>query len=93
MAEITADVTRKMAMLARLELSAEEVELYTSQLGQVLGHIRQLQEVDVDGVEPLTSPLEVELRLDADVAAPTNPDVLEHAPETEGGGFRVPRIL
>jgi aspartyl-tRNA(Asn)/glutamyl-tRNA(Gln) amidotransferase subunit C len=93
MAEITADVTRKMAMLARLELSAEEVELYTSQLGQVLGHIRQLQEVDVDGVEPLTSPLEVELRLDADVAEPSNPDVLEHAPETEGGGFRVPRIL
>lgn len=93
MAEITADVTRKMAMLARLELSPEEVELYTAQLGQVLGHIRQLQEVDVDGVEPLTSPLEVELRLGADVVEPTNSAVLEHAPETEGGGFRVPRIL
>ena len=93
MAEITADVTRKMAMLARLELSSEEVTLYTSQLGQVLGHIRQLQEVDVEGVEPLTSPLEVELRLGADRVEPTNAAVLEHAPETEGGGFRVPRIL
>jgi aspartyl-tRNA(Asn)/glutamyl-tRNA(Gln) amidotransferase subunit C len=93
MSDITAEVTRKMAMLARLELSSEEVTLYTAQLGQVLGHIAQLHEVDVEGVDALTSPLDFELRLAQDRVEPTNTAVLEHAPEVEGGAFRVPRIL
>jgi len=47
----------KVAQLARLTLSEEEVELFTRQLGQIVGYIEQLSELDVSGVEPLAHPL------------------------------------
>lgn len=49
---ISPDDVKKLADLARLNLTDEEVERYTTDLGAVIGYVEQLQEVDVTGVEP-----------------------------------------
>jgi aspartyl-tRNA(Asn)/glutamyl-tRNA(Gln) amidotransferase subunit C len=89
-----ADV-RKVARLARLELSEAEVETYARQLGQVLQYIDRLAEVDTDGVEPMAHAIEVANVLRSDVAAPSLPReaALANAPKADGRYFLVPPIL
>lgn len=97
--QITEGLTRQMAELARLELSDAEVTTFTSQLGQILKYIEQLQEVHVDGVDAMISPIELETsyREDCVLPSPTSadgkPKVLESAPDTLDDGFKVPPIL
>jgi aspartyl-tRNA(Asn)/glutamyl-tRNA(Gln) amidotransferase subunit C len=85
----------KVAHLARIALSEEELELYGRQLGVILEHAERVQALPTEGVEPTSHPLpmtnafrddEVTPSLDRDV-------VLSQAPDTEGPYFRVPRIL
>src|SRR5262249_57664808 len=54
---LTPDEGRWIAHLARLELTDQELALFTRQLGEVLDYVRQLQTVNTDGVEPLAHPL------------------------------------
>jgi aspartyl-tRNA(Asn)/glutamyl-tRNA(Gln) amidotransferase subunit C len=88
-----------VAELARLELTDSELQTFTSQLGQIVGYVDQLQEVDITGVEPLALPFPADtpLREDVVVAPPKdsegNPKTLVPAPETLDGGFKVPPIL
>jgi aspartyl-tRNA(Asn)/glutamyl-tRNA(Gln) amidotransferase subunit C len=84
-----------VARLARLELSPEEVELYASQLAQVLDYAAQVAALDTAGVAPTAHPLPVRNVLRPDVAVPglQRAEALSQAPEAEGGLFRVPRIL
>jgi aspartyl-tRNA(Asn)/glutamyl-tRNA(Gln) amidotransferase subunit C len=93
-------LTRKVANLARLDLTDQEVQLFTRQMGDVVQYIDQLQQLDVSGVEPLMHPLEavsVELREDVvrefDSDAQGDPKVLSSAPEVSDNGFKVPPIL
>lgn len=92
-------LTRKVANLARLELSDQEVELFTRQIGDILQYVDQLQKVDVSGVEPLMHPLESAASFRDDVVrefpadANGNPKVLGSAPEVLDNGFKVPPIL
>jgi aspartyl-tRNA(Asn)/glutamyl-tRNA(Gln) amidotransferase subunit C len=85
----------KVAHLARIALSDEELELYGRQLGVILEHAERVQALPTEGIEPTSHPLpmtnafrddEVTPSLDRDV-------VLSQAPDTEGPYFRVPRIL
>lgn len=97
--QVTPDLTRKIADLARLELTDAEVNLYTEQMKTTLGYIDQLTQVNTDGIIPLVHPLEIETPMRDDVIKPSpksangKPKVIEHAPETMYEGFKVPPII
>ena len=92
---LTADQVRKVAKLARLQLSEADVERFTKQLGQVLGYVEMLSELNTDGVAPLAHPLEIENVLREDVPSPSLPReaALSNAPKSDGRCFLVPQIL
>jgi aspartyl-tRNA(Asn)/glutamyl-tRNA(Gln) amidotransferase subunit C len=95
----TGEVVAQIARLARLELSPEEIGVFTPQLGDILKYVEQLQTVDVTGVESMTHPVELETPLREDRVVATvldeqgEPKVLISAPETIRGGFKVPPVL
>lgn len=99
MPEVNEALTRKVANLARLELSETEVRLFSQQIGEILKYVDQLQEVAVEGVDPLTHPLESAAPLRQDEVRVFPPDaqgapkVLKSAPDVLDGGFKVPPIL
>ncbi len=99
MVEVNEALTRRVAELARLELSDQEVNIFTSQLGEILKYVEQLQSLDTHHVEPLTHPLELLPPLREDVArlfprdAEGKPKVLSSAPDVLYDGFKVPPIL
>ncbi len=88
-------VVDQVALLARLELSEEEKELYASQLASILEYAERLRELDTDDVAPTMHvlPLQNVFR-DDEVGAHLLPDeTLSNAPQRENGFFRVPRII
>lgn len=90
-----ADVAR-IAELARLELTEDELDLFTRQLGDILGYVEQIRGLDTTGVTPtahmLNRPVE---RPDTVVAPMPRPEALANAPDAapEAGLFKVPRVL
>ncbi|MBP8310857.1 MAG: Asp-tRNA(Asn)/Glu-tRNA(Gln) amidotransferase subunit GatC [Burkholderiaceae bacterium] len=92
---LTADDVARLAILARLELSAQEAERTLVQLNSVFELIGQLQAVDTTGVEPMTHPIAMDLRLREDQV--TESDAREQyqqvAPATEQGLYLVPRVI
>jgi len=101
MALTDSDVTR-IARLARLHLTDNEVPGLKGELNQVMGLIEQLQSIDTQGVEPLAHPLsaisDIGLRLRDDLALPTNDEatrdeLMKNAPTRQAGVFLVPRVI
>jgi len=92
---ISADEVAKVARLARLALTDEELALATVQLGDIVDHFADIDELDLEGVEPMTQPFPLANVLRDDVAQPTldRDEVLAAAPEVEDGRFKVPPIL
>lgn len=86
---------RRIARLARLKLSDDEIQLHAGQLARILGYMDQLEAVETSEVEPLAQPLSLTNVLREDVPRPgVDPDIaLCNAPEREGSFFRVPRVL
>ena len=84
-----------VARLARLDLTDEEIDRFTVQLGAVLDHVADLEALDTAGVPPTAHPLPLVNVLRADVPGPSldRDEVLSQAPAAEDGRFRVPRIL
>ena len=95
MTKITSQDDRKVANLARLEISESDVALFTSQLEKILGYVAQLEQVDTSGIEPTTRAVEVVnvVREDDVYTAKIREDLLDQAPQREGSFFRVPKIL
>jgi aspartyl-tRNA(Asn)/glutamyl-tRNA(Gln) amidotransferase subunit C len=89
-----ADVAH-VARLARLDLTDEELESFTRQLGAVLEHAADIEALDTAGVPPTAHPLDLVNVLRVDERRPSldREEVLAMAPEAEDGRFRVPRIL
>jgi aspartyl-tRNA(Asn)/glutamyl-tRNA(Gln) amidotransferase subunit C len=92
----------KIARLARLHVSDDQMMRWRDDLNDVMRLIESLQSIDTKGVEPLAHPLcallEVELRLREDAALPTNtPEERDHlmqnAPARQDGLFLVPRVI
>ena len=88
----------KVAALANLELSDEEVDTYRSHLDDILTYIDKLNEVDTSGVEPLTQVVAASvhdpaLREDVIERADVITEVLQGAPDPEAPYFRVPRVI
>jgi aspartyl-tRNA(Asn)/glutamyl-tRNA(Gln) amidotransferase subunit C len=84
-----------VANLARIELTPEETARFQEQLDQVLDYVRQLEELDVEGVEPTAHAFPVENVFREDVPRPgMKPEEAErNAPSWRKGQFGVPRIL
>jgi len=94
MAQVEIDV-KYVAHLARLSLSPEEEQKIGAQLGNILGYIEKLKEVDVSGVEPTAHafPLVNVTRADEVRPSISNEDALRNAPAQANGLFIVPKIV
>ncbi|MEM7580221.1 MAG: Asp-tRNA(Asn)/Glu-tRNA(Gln) amidotransferase subunit GatC [Mastigocoleus sp.] len=92
---IDREQVKKVANLARLELSQEEEEKFTTQLGSILDYFEQLNEIDVEDIEPTTRAIDMVnvTRKDNLQPYPNRDEILETAPEQEGEYFRVPKIM
>jgi aspartyl-tRNA(Asn)/glutamyl-tRNA(Gln) amidotransferase subunit C len=92
---LSADDTRKIARLSRIRLSEDEIEGYTNELNGILHWIEQLQEVNTDGVEQMTSVADMALPMREDVVTDGNiqDKVLQNAPGSEYGCFTVPKVI
>ncbi len=85
----------KVARLARIAVPEERLEPMAKELNTILAWIEQLNEVDVEGVEPMTTPVAMELPMREDVVTDGNirDQVLANAPRTEDGFFVVPKVV
>lgn len=92
---LSTDEVLKVAHLARLELSADELTAMTRQLGAILDYVQQLQQLPTDGVEPLAHPLPLHNVFRADEPAPSLPvdAALANAPDRRGDFYGVPAVL
>jgi aspartyl-tRNA(Asn)/glutamyl-tRNA(Gln) amidotransferase subunit C len=95
MAQITRDDVAHVARLARLELTDDELGIFTEQLAKVLDHARDVEALDVGDVPPTAHPIPLQNVLRADVPTKTldRDAVLAAAPSVEDGQFRVPPVL
>jgi aspartyl-tRNA(Asn)/glutamyl-tRNA(Gln) amidotransferase subunit C len=84
-----------VAKLCRLKLSDDQIRRYRSELTTVLKHIATLDELDLEGVEPLAHPTAMFNRLDDDQVSSTMPieDLHRNAPGIEGRFLAVPKVL
>lgn len=91
---ITVKDVEHVAKLARLELTEEEKELYTKQLGAVLEYVNQMNEVDTSNVKPMSHAVDFVnvMREDEVHYDNTKEELMANAPLEEDGFFRVPKI-
>ena len=91
---ITIKDVEHVAKLARLELTEEEKELYTKQLGDVLKYVEQMNEVDTSNVEPMSHAIDFVnvMRDDKVVYEQTKEELMANAPDEENGFFKVPKL-
>jgi aspartyl-tRNA(Asn)/glutamyl-tRNA(Gln) amidotransferase subunit C len=92
---IDAATVKKVANLARIREPDERLEALAAELNGILAWIEQLNEVDTEGVEPMTSVVDVKLPLREDmVTEPGDPArILANAPKTERNFFIVPKVV
>ena len=92
---IDIETARRVAKLARIRVEEEDLPALAGEFNAILGFIEQLNEVDVDGVEPMTSVTPMRLkRRDDEVTAGGMPDkILSNAPDAREGFFAVPKVV
>ena len=92
---LSRDAAAHVATLARLDLTEEELERFTEQLGAVLEHAADVAALQIEGVPPTAHPLDLVNVLRPDTPRPSldRDEVLAMAPHAEDGRFSVPKIL
>lgn len=92
---LSIEAIKKIAHLARLNLTESDSKLYAPQLSNILNFIEQMNQVDTANIEPLAHPLDVEQRFRKDIV--TEKDQREKfqniAPEVEAGLYLVPQVI
>jgi aspartyl-tRNA(Asn)/glutamyl-tRNA(Gln) amidotransferase subunit C len=93
--KISPEEVAKVARLARLELGQDKIDQYSAQLGDILGYMDKLSELDTSAVEPMYTPVDHVSVMRDDVVEKryAREDILKNAPETDGSFFIVPRIV
>ncbi len=93
--QLTLDEVAKVAKLSRLSITPDRASAYQGQLSAILGYVKQLQTIDLTGVEPMTSPLDMGSRLRDDTPGPTLPNdqFMSITPEPAAPFFAVPKVL
>ncbi|MCY0146540.1 Asp-tRNA(Asn)/Glu-tRNA(Gln) amidotransferase subunit GatC [Hoeflea sp. G2-23] len=86
---------KRVAHLARIAVTDEEASRMEGELNVILGFVEQLSEVDVDGVEPMTSvmPMAMKKREDVVTDGSKADDIVANAPETTDNFFMVPKVV
>lgn len=89
------DTVKRVAHLARIKVSDEEAEALRGELNTILGWVEQLNEVAIDGVEPMTSviPMAMKKRSDAVTDGGEASEIVSNAPATEDSYFLVPKVV
>lgn len=92
---LTRNDVEKVALLARLQLSENELAAFTQQLGQIVAYVDQLSDVDDEGVEPMAHAVELANVFADDRVADSLPrdQALANAPRHNDRGFLVPAVL
>jgi len=92
---VDADTVRRIAHLARIAVTEAEVPHLQGELNAMLAFVEQLSEVDVEGVEPMTSVTPMEMKKRADVVndGEIADDIVSNAPETMNHFFLVPKVV
>ena len=92
---VDADTVRRIAHLARIKVAEDEIEHLQGELNAILAFVEQLSEVDVEGVEPMTSVTPMAMRKRPDVVTDGgDPDaILANAPAREDHYFVVPKVV
>jgi aspartyl-tRNA(Asn)/glutamyl-tRNA(Gln) amidotransferase subunit C len=92
---VDAAAVRRIAHLARINVDEADVEHLRAELNAILQWVEQLGEVDVNGVEPMTSvaPMRLQMRKDEVTDGGDAERVLANAPESEDGFFVVPKVV
>jgi aspartyl-tRNA(Asn)/glutamyl-tRNA(Gln) amidotransferase subunit C len=92
---VDAATAKRIGRLARIRVEDAEVEKYQNEINAILGFVEQLGEVDVEGVEPMTSVTPMQLRRREDVVTDGGyPDkVVANAPLSEDNFFMVPKVI
>lgn len=88
------DIT-KVAMLARIRVSDEEIPKVTNSINEILALVGRMQQLDTRDIEPLANPHDAIQRLREDIVTATNERelLLQNAPESENGLFLVPKVI
>ena len=92
---VDAATVKRIGRLARIRVEEDEVEKYQGEINAILGFVEQLSEVNVEGVEPMTSVTPMQLRRRDDVVTDGGyPEkVVANAPLTEDNFFMVPKVI
>jgi len=92
---VNADQVRHVARLARLALTDDEIGRMVPEFNNILDWVKQLDEVDTSGVEPLTAVIDNQLRLRDDAVNDGNcrDAILKNAPDAQHGFFAVPKVI
>jgi len=92
---IDTETARRVAKLARIKVEDQDLPALASEFNNILGFIEQLNEVDVEGVEPMTSVTPMRLKRREDVVSDGDqPEaVLKNAPDAREGFFAVPKVV
>lgn len=89
------DTVKRVAHLARIAVTEDEAARMQGELNAILGFVEQLNEVDVEGVEPMTSVVEMAMRKRTDVVTDGDKaeDIVANAPLSEDHFFLVPKVV
>ena len=92
---VDAATVRRIARLARIAVAEDEVEHLQGELNAMLAFVEQLSEVNVDGVEPMTSvtPMAMKMRADEVTDGGNAEAVLGNAPQSDDGYYMVPKVI
>jgi aspartyl-tRNA(Asn)/glutamyl-tRNA(Gln) amidotransferase subunit C len=92
---VDAKTVRRIAHLARIAVADEEVEHLRGELNAILAFVDQLSEVEVDGIDPMTSviPMAMKQRSDRVTDGEIADDIVKNAPAREDHFFVVPRVV
>jgi aspartyl-tRNA(Asn)/glutamyl-tRNA(Gln) amidotransferase subunit C len=92
---IDTDTARRVAKLARIQVPEADLPELANEFSTILGFIEQLNEVDVDGIEPMTSVTPQRLKRRTDVVTDGNQAeaVVKNAPDAREGFFAVPKVV
>jgi aspartyl-tRNA(Asn)/glutamyl-tRNA(Gln) amidotransferase subunit C len=95
MSQIDLDTARKVAKLARIRVADDKLPALAQELTNILTFMEQLNEVDVTGVEPMTSvtPMRLKRRADGVTDGGIQAKVLLNAPDAREGFFAVPKVV
>jgi len=92
---IDTETAAKVAKLARIRVEDDALPALAQEFNAILGFIEQLEEVDVDGVEPMVSvtPMRLKRRQDVVTDGDQQASVLSNAPDAREGFFAVPKVV